>query len=357
MHAPYAQYSAADDVIKINRDIPHNMTLEGLEYLGRMARTVPKGGLILEVGPLFGASTWVMANNCDPSVRVISVDTWEPRSWIGAIEAKFPGCKPFSKAAFDHYTRDCPNVTAIQGFSPHVLGDFKKPIDLFFDDAAHADPSFSESLSYYVPRIRTGGIVCGDDFASGWPDLVRGVHRLAKSWNACPEICGRVWGLVKPGEGEIAPRVYDVIGPRGPAEIECEIRTTSRYCRTAPGCWVGGLRPDSPIYAVCVRAAFGSVPLDGAIQLVTRRQSGIGYSHWARFGQWIEAYDVAGMRAHLMGIHSRDFQLHYQGQLASDDGEKIVWRNTKGYKNADILTGEENEWLSDVRFWLEPSGN
>src|SRR5579871_61910 len=124
----YASQLGADIMIKINRDIPYTMTLYGLEYLGRMARAVPKNGLIVEVGPLFGSSTWVLAQNCDPSVRVISIDTWEPQPWIDTIEEKFPGCKHFSKAAFDFYTADCPNVTAIQGFSPEVMGDFNETI-------------------------------------------------------------------------------------------------------------------------------------------------------------------------------------------------------------------------------------
>lgn len=342
-------------MIEINRDIPHTMTLDGLEYLGRMARSVPKNGLILEVGPLFGSSTWVLAKNCHPSVRVISIDTWEPQPWIDTIEAKFPGCKPFSKAAFDYYTADCPNVTAIQGFSPEVMGDFNEPIDLFFDDATHGDPGFSQSLAYYIPRVRAHGIVCGDDFATGWPDIVHGVHKLARSWHASAEVCGRVWALIKPAESGLAPRVYDVIGQRAAAELEYEVHTRAGHYRASPGCWTGSLDTSAPVDAICIRPALGSVQLDGAVQLLSSVDGNPRYSHWMPFGQWLEVPGAIGFRAHITGPNSREWQLHYQAQFVLDDGETVQWRNTKGFKDTQIVsTSEANEWLGDVRFWLEP---
>ncbi len=104
--------------IRINKDIPRTMTMAGLEYLGRLSKCVPENGTIVEIGPLFGSSTWVLAKNAHPSVKVISVDTWEPQPWIDKIEAKFPGCKPFSIEAFKYYTQDCENVTAVQAGAP-----------------------------------------------------------------------------------------------------------------------------------------------------------------------------------------------------------------------------------------------
>ena len=129
------------------------MTSDGLEYLGRIARSVPENGVIVEVGPLFGSSTWVLAKNAHPSVQVYSIDTWEPAPWIDKVEAKYRNCKPFSKEAFLHYTKDCPNVTAIQGWSPDIVKDWDLPIDVFFDDATHGDPGFTENMNFLLPFV------------------------------------------------------------------------------------------------------------------------------------------------------------------------------------------------------------
>ena len=324
--------------ICVNKLIPRTMSLAGLEYLGRIARTVPENGVIVEIGPLFGSSTWVLAKNAKPSVRVISIDTWKPQQWIDAVEAKFPGCKPFSKDAFDYYTRDCPNVTAVQGFSPDVMMDWNEPIDMFFDDATHGNPGFTDSLEFYLPKLKPGGIASGDDFASGWPDIVKGVNDLGVKWKRRPEVIGRVWAIIKPATSRSAKArkrsVYSVAGPYSNHDLTISVRTTNgTTIECAPGSWAGNLHQFVGIEAVNIDwAAPRTDGLSGCYQILG--QGGVT-SAWVRFGEWAEGVGrVQAFRGHLLGMQSSGRQLAYQAcYVIKLRKSRLSTRNTRAFKD------------------------
>lgn len=187
----------------INLEIPRTMTVAGLEYLERLAAAVPEKGTIVEVGPLYGSSTWTLARSCHPSVTVYSIDTWERVPWIVRNVEEKLGAPPFSLEAFKGFVADCPNVVPIQGYSPEVVRDWARPIDLYFDDAAHGNPGFINNLGFFNGFVRPGGLLCGDDYALGSPDIVREIDFLGASWGVRPEVIGRVWALRKPAEGRL----------------------------------------------------------------------------------------------------------------------------------------------------------
>lgn len=326
--------------ILINKEIPRTMILSGLTYLGHLARTVPKNGLIVEIGPLFGSSTWVLAKNADPSVRVISIDTWEPAKWIDGVEANFPGCKSFGIDAFKYYTRDCPNVTAVQGYSPGIMGDWNEPIDLFFDDATHGNPGFTESLDYYLPKLKPGGVACGDDYAPGWPDIVTGVVDLGKKWETRPEIIGRVWAVVKPGASGERRSVYSVAGPYSTHDLAVSVRTAEgKTIDSSPGAWAGQLHQNEPIEAVKIDwAAPRTDGLSGCYQV---RGKG-GDSTWARFGEWAEGVGVVtAFRAHLLGEQAASKRLDYQvSGYIQGRGKAQYTRNTRAFRDAMWTSAE-----------------
>jgi predicted O-methyltransferase YrrM len=327
--------------IQINDDIPRTMTRAGLMYLGHLAQSVPRNGLIVEVGPLFGSSTWVLAKNAHPSVRVITIDTWEPQNWITSLEAKWPGCRPYSRSAFDFYTRDCENVTAVQGMSPEVMKDWNEPVDLFFDDATHGDPGFSESLEFYVPKLVPGGIAAGDDFASGWPNIVTGVSRLAEEWKTRPEIIGRVWAMVKPGANGRAQSVYAKAGPYSSHDIAVSVRQRSgEVVKCLPGSWGGHLHQQKSINAVRLDWAIQRKDkLSGVFQVQGSRSQ---VSAWAPFGEWAEVDGaVTSLRAHLVGPADPGMCLSYQACCLTQSkgkGKRVATRNTRAFRDGAWIT-------------------
>lgn len=68
----------AAPAIRLNRAIPGQMTDGELRRLIDLARAVPPGGVIVEVGSLYGLSAWHMAKHCSPGTRVFCIDPWKP---------------------------------------------------------------------------------------------------------------------------------------------------------------------------------------------------------------------------------------------------------------------------------------
>jgi hypothetical protein len=152
--------------------------LRGIEFL---ARKVPPGGTIVEVGSLYGLSSFTWATSVDPSVTVHCIDPWVREPWVVAlVESKIRGCPQFGYEAFSSYTKRCPNIVAHKAYSPRDFQDWSKPVDLFFDDALHHNPFIRESLRFWVQKMRPGGIMCGHDYCAEWPDVVAEVDQLAK---------------------------------------------------------------------------------------------------------------------------------------------------------------------------------
>jgi len=342
----------------INFDIPHTMTKEGLRYLAKMAKTVPENGVIVEVGPLFGSSTWVLAKNSHPSVKVYSIDTWERAPWIEEIEKKFPGCVPFSKDSFLHYTSDCDNVIPIQGWSPDVVVDsWEEDIDMFFDDASHGNPGFINNLNFFVPRVKAGGIVCGDDYAKGWPDIVREVDVMADQWSSSPEVIGRVWSLIKPGEGVNAKSVYDTLPSdcRTVPNVRFEIQSKSgRTYNSSPDAWAGALHKVDPIAKI--KPVFDSGFEDIDLQLGFRTSFG-DIKLWSSKDSAEQEVSVAegefivGMFGSLAGAAANSKELTYQmggcdlakGRLAS---------NSRNHLAPSMLSLEDGQAANAVRVFI-----
>lgn len=336
------------DGILVNTDIPYTMTIEGMRYLGELAHSVPEDGLIVEIGPLFGASTWVLAKNSKPSVRIVSVDTWEPAQWIDQIEAKFPGCRPFGLEAFEHYVSDCDNVVAMQGWSPDIVRDMNlENINLFFDDATHGDPGFSESLSYYVPRVVEGGIVCGDDYAGGWPDIVKRVDELAESWGLEPEVAGRLWALIKPKSGEDPRRVASVIGAADDNTVTVRHRS-GRETTSSPRCWTAGLHKPDPITAIRVNVPDGSAGIE-----VQAERDGAAPSEWVQPGGWLEMPDgMNSIRFRTVdGAGGKSTRIRYQVSGAVQNGQSIKSQNSTSFSAEQWATTAEKRPLTAVRLF------
>ena len=327
--------------VLVNRDIPRTMTLQGLEFLGHLAKTVPENGVIVEVGPLFGSSTWVLAKNAHPSVKVVSIDTWQPQPWIKQVEDKFPGCKPFSKEAFEFYTKDCPNVVPYQGWSPQIMATWDEPIDLFFDDATHGGVGFKQSLDFYLPKLKAGGIAVGDDFASGWPDIVREVTHQGEEWRTRPEVIGRVWAMVKPAAGKAAPSVYSKAGPYGEFDLAISVRMQDgEVVENVCSAWAGKLH--QPERIVGVKIDWAKKRKDGLTGVFQTRAAGNDSSNWTPFGGWNEAQaPITSFRGHLVGEGSASASLSYQTCQVVKTKKGQVNRNSKAFRHGQWTKLEE----------------
>ena len=192
-----------------NIDIPGWMPEPELKILERLARTIPPGGAMVEVGPFCGRSSWCWSKSADPSVTITCIDIWDP------VEHPFsPPAKQGGDAAvgedygrtdtergdwgtlenFRRYTADCPNIVPRRGRSPDDFLDWPlDSLDLVFLDGLHHNPGFHADVIHWFPRVKPGGILCGDDCARSHPDVLWTIDDFCKAHSIPFTVERRIW--------------------------------------------------------------------------------------------------------------------------------------------------------------------
>lgn len=177
--------------------VPGRMDLDELAFLAALAKSVPAGGHIVEVGAFYGRSTTAMAR-ANPAASITSIDTFEDVPWTARYAAQYKDVPRFSLSAFESYTQNLPNVQALAGPSPQVAADWATPIDLYFEDAVHGNPGLKQNIAFWTARLRPGGIACGHDYNRRFPDVKTEVDALAARWNTSVSVVGSLWAVQKP---------------------------------------------------------------------------------------------------------------------------------------------------------------
>lgn len=175
----------------LNEQIKGELSKEELIAIAALARSVPPGGVVVEVGSYMGLSSWHWAKNVDASVTVYCVDPWD-------------GYRGSSLQIFLDNTADCPNIVPVRGRSPVDLGDWDRAIDVYFDDAVHTDPILSQNIEFWTRFLKPDGLVCGHDYAPKFPDVMAAAHRLAgRSTSSELHVIGSLWAVLGPVSDDV----------------------------------------------------------------------------------------------------------------------------------------------------------
>lgn len=190
-----------------NTNIPGQQSDFELRAIEIVAGLVAEHGIAVEVGSLFGRSSWAWGKSVPPSAKVVCVDPFEPSPGSTPLEQRYG--VSYSIETFKRYLADCPNVEAIQGYSPKDVQDWHTPIDLFFEDAVHRNPIFEQNIDFWSSHLKPTGIACGDDYRPRYPDIVNGVNKLAKKLGRAIITVDFFWCILPseeelPGAGEAA---------------------------------------------------------------------------------------------------------------------------------------------------------
>lgn len=193
-------------------DIPGWMSEADLCAIEALAAQVPSGGLVVEAGSFVGRSTYAWCKSVAPGVEVVAIDTfdWLPEFGAHGMDGE-PYAMPGDAAAlFDHYTQDCDNLRKIVGLFPAAYPAACKS-DIAFIDASHEFPWVAFDIGYCLATVKPGGLLCGDDYSSSFPDVVCSVDSAAKMLNRKVERLGsKIWALrmplqCEPHDKSIAP--------------------------------------------------------------------------------------------------------------------------------------------------------
>ena len=195
-----------DVLMPFNENIPGQVTRYQLQAIELIATLVPKNGNMVEVGSLFGSSSWCWAKSVDPSVTVYCVDPWQANAGVVPLEQRY-GIK-YGLEQFKLYTSDCPNIVPKQGYSPRDFADWQLPLDLYYEDAVHTNPILENNLNFWTGHLKPAGIICGDDYRPRFLDVREGAHRLAKEFSRELITVEHFWCLLP--DDDTLPRVSEV---------------------------------------------------------------------------------------------------------------------------------------------------
>jgi predicted O-methyltransferase YrrM len=127
---------------------------------------------IVEVGSWMGRSTRALSDNTPG--QVWAVDTWQ-----GSEELKhFLADKPpdWLYESFIKNMGERNNVVPVRMPSleaSKALGDIL--FDMIFIDASHDYENVKQDIEIWRPHLKSGGLLCGHDFAPGWPGVIKAV--------------------------------------------------------------------------------------------------------------------------------------------------------------------------------------
>lgn len=147
-----------------------------LVRLAGLAQTALRpGGLAVEVGTWKGRSAYVLATQCaEVGARLLCIDTWAP------LGADHPRARDYREREYRELSEDPEavfqafreNLTAFAGIVEAWRGDSRVlhvqlhdgSADLVYLDGDHSEPVIGQDLDHFWPKVRPGGVFCGDDW-------------------------------------------------------------------------------------------------------------------------------------------------------------------------------------------------
>ena len=174
--------------------MPYDLNIIGhmveteLKVIEGWAQSVPKNGVVVEIGSFFGRSAVCWALSADPSVKIFCGDMFLDTFTTRNISMNYSGAPAPSTSypqweIFKESIKPFKNIFLMRGRCPQGITYPGDPIDVFFLDAAHMNPSDWENITYFSQFLKPTSLICGHDYIPQFPDVIENVRRLEKQYN------------------------------------------------------------------------------------------------------------------------------------------------------------------------------
>ena len=188
-----------------HQDIPGWCSKEQLELYRQVSKQAYPGSKFVEVGAWRGKSTAAMCvnlanrlNEKDGRVDFYSVDTW-----LGGPEHQ-NDLLIISGSLYDDFLV---NISPVRGYvQPLRMTSLEaaklfedESLDFIFLDADHRYEHIRADIIAWLPKLKPGGMICGDDYGNpDWPGVEQAVDELLDDI----AIANRVWTYLMPKENK-----------------------------------------------------------------------------------------------------------------------------------------------------------
>jgi hypothetical protein len=167
------------------------MELEEKLLLKQLSTNLAAHSIIGEVGCYLGGTAAIMAD-ANPQVQVHSFDSFDQTPFHPRDRIILDKCLGRGKERTIDNVRarvNRPNLTIHQGHSPQDFQMWDQPIDMYFEDGTHHDPSFRDNICFWTSKLKQGGILVIHDYRPWlpttdrlhWPDIITLVQELKAS--------------------------------------------------------------------------------------------------------------------------------------------------------------------------------
>jgi len=137
---------------------------------------MPKDGTFVELGAWLGKSSSYL---CDKATGqdIVIVDTWKGSpnelTTTHKLATKQDIYKLFVENMGDR------NYTAIKATSKAAARKFKaESLDVVFIDLTHTYEAVKEDIKLWLPKVKKGGYIAGDDYHENWKGVIQAVDEL-----------------------------------------------------------------------------------------------------------------------------------------------------------------------------------
>jgi len=167
-----------DDILKLNQDGAH----------------------FVEVGSFFGKSSSYMAVNIINSNKKIKFDCVD--TWRGSSNMKNMPCV-INDTMYDTFITNMKPVTGYYNDIKMASVEAAKlyennSLNFVFLDAGHEYKNVKDDIIAWLPKIKPGGILAGDDLIDRWPGVSMAVNELLKKAKVKGNASNPCWWYVKP---------------------------------------------------------------------------------------------------------------------------------------------------------------
>lgn len=170
-------------------------SIEQRHFYAKMVDGAKDGVHFVEVGAWLGQSTSFMAveiENSGKNIKFDVIDTWE-----GSAEHVNIDCVR-KNTLYENFLQNTKpvahRINPVRGRSVDVASQYKDAsLDMVFIDAGHAYEDVLSDIIAWLPKIKVGGVIAGDDFDSvEFPGVIQAVQETLTKFNSTT-ITGRVW--------------------------------------------------------------------------------------------------------------------------------------------------------------------
>jgi len=139
----------------------------GVSTYRHFIEQVPTEGTIVECGAKFGRSSAFLCDEADDSHFVYIIDLWtdsrKKENFYQEFKENMQG-------------RD---YTPLMGDATELSTQFKvNSIDLVIIDMVHDYKSVKNDIQVWLPKVKIGGAIIGDDYLQWWPGVMKAVDEV-----------------------------------------------------------------------------------------------------------------------------------------------------------------------------------